>query len=529
MKKTLNINLNSFMFNIDEDAYNMLQIYLNKLEEHFSKLEEGREIVKDIEARVAEIFGTKINDNKQVINLDDVEEVILILGNVEDITGEPATNDQSEEKKSSEKGTSKKKSKKLYRDPDNKALGGVCSGLSEFSGVSITTIRIIFLVFLFIGQVSIIAYLILWIAVPEAKTTAQKLEMKGDKINVSNIEKTVKQEFEDLKKNFRGMKTNKFSDVISNIGKAILQVLTIFIKVFGKVLGVAFLIAGAVTIVSLTVGLLSVGETNLFFSNDFISMVWLPGILQYVTNTGTAWLLSISIMVVAVIPILVIIYWGVLLLFNIKSNKYLAIGTFSIWAIAIIMTAITALNIGASYKSIDQRTVKETILTDSTNVYNFELSPAYSDLKIMTENEIEGINDLHIFVNQYLLFEENNTIKSFPDIEFYTTEKENAEIQISYYARGANKAEAKENLKTVSYQYNTSDSITYLDPYFYVTSKKYRAQYIKVKIFIPEGSTANIGESLSPVIDIDDVSGRLEETELTNRDLLSTKNGFVVM
>lgn len=529
MKKTVNINLNSFMFNIDEDAYNMLQIYLNKLEEHFSKLEEGSEIVKDIEARIAELFGLKIDESKHVINLADVEEIVQILGNVEDITGESTTDEKTEEKQTSEKGTGTKKSKKLYRDPDNKVLGGVCSGLSEFTGIGITTIRIIFLVFLFIGQVSIIAYLILWIAVPEAKTTAQKLEMKGDKINVSNIEKTVKQEFEDLKKNFRGMKTNKFSDIMSNIGKALLQIITIFGKVFGKVLGVAFLIAGAITIVALTVGLLSVGETNMFFSNDFISMVWLPGILQYVTNSGTAWLMSISIMVIAIIPVLVIIYWGVLLLFNIKSNKYLAIGTFSIWVIAIIITAFSALNIGASFKSIDQKTVKETILTDSTKTYNFELSPAYRELEIMTEDQIENINDLHIFVNQYLLFEENNTIKSFPDIEFYTTEKEEAEIQIIYYARGANKTEAKENLKTVSYQYNSTDSITYLDPYFYVTSEKYRAQYIKVKIFIPEGSTANIGESLSPVIDIDDVSGRLEENELTNEDLLSTRNGFVVM
>jgi phage shock protein PspC (stress-responsive transcriptional regulator) len=178
MKKTISINLNSFIFNIDEDAYNMLNVYLGKLEEHFLKQEEGAEIVKDIESRIAEIFSMKIKDNKQVININDVEEVINILGNVEDITGDES--EQAEEEKSKET----KKSKKLYRDSETKILGGVCGGLAEFTGVSIVFWRIIFLVFLFVSQIGIIAYLILWIAVPEARTTAQKIEMKGGKITL---------------------------------------------------------------------------------------------------------------------------------------------------------------------------------------------------------------------------------------------------------------------------------------------------------------------------------------------------------
>lgn len=528
MKKTVNINLNSFIFNIDEDAYNMLQLYLSKLEEHFSKQEEGSEIVKDIEARIAEIFSEKIGENKQVINLADAEEVILILGNVADITGEDTTNSTNEEA-INEETSDKKRNRKLYRDPDNKTLGGVCSGLSEFTGISVTIIRIIFLVFLFIGQVSIIAYLILWIAVPEAKTTAQKIEMKGKKVNLSNIEKTVKQEFEDLKNNIKGMKTKKFSDAMSNIGKALIQIFSILWKIIGKVLGGSFLILGTIIIIALTIGLLSVSSSNMFFSNDFISMIWLPGILEFITNTNTSWLLSISILTVAIIPVLAIIYWGVLLLFNIKGNKYLGIGSFIIWIIAIILTTLTTLNIGASFRSIDQKTVKETIITDSTKTYNFELSPEFNNVDLLTKHEIDNINDLHIFVNQHILFEENKIIKSIPDIEFYTTDKANAEIQLIYYARGANKSEAKDNLKTVTYNYNITDSVTYLNPYFYIHSEKYRAQYIKVKIFIPEAGKLNIGSSLAPIIEIKDIIGTYEEKEIEKMELTSTNNGFIVL
>jgi phage shock protein PspC (stress-responsive transcriptional regulator) len=525
MKKTVNINLNSFMFNIDEDAYIMLNIYLSKLQEHFAKLEEGSEIVRDIEARLAEIFGMKINESKQVINLSDVEEVILILGNVQDITGENI----SEESNDAKKETEPKKRKKLYRDPDNKIIGGVCSGLSEYTGISITTWRIIFLIFLFVGQVSIIAYFILWIAVPEAKTTAQKLEMKGDKINLSNIEKTVKQEYEDLKKNFKNINSKKTSDIFTNIGNAIMSVLTITAKVFGKLLGFAFLIFGAFTIAALTIGLLSVGQDNLFFSNHFINMIWLPGLLEYVTNSGTAWLLSISMFIVFLIPVIVMIYWGVLLLFKVKGNKYLSIGTFAVWVLAIIITVLSSLNIGASFRSIDQKVTKEIIFSDTTKTYYFDLSPEFSDIDINPEVKIEGINELQIFINQHLIIPESNKLRSYPDVEFYTTKEDSAEMQLIYYARGANKAEAKENLKTVEYNYTINDSVTILDPYFYITSEKFRAQSLKIKVFIPENSKLVVDKSLLNIIDIEDIIGENEGEELTDKKLMSTRNGFVVL
>ncbi|MDD2385467.1 MAG: PspC domain-containing protein, partial [Bacteroidales bacterium] len=266
MKKTVNINLNSFMFNIDEDAYKMLSLYLSKLEEHFAKLEEGNEIVKDIEARIAEIFNMRINENKQIINIKDVEEVVLILGNVEDITGEDMSEQSSETKAEDKK---QKAKKKLYRDSENKQLAGICSGLSHYTGISTTTWRVLFLIFLFIGQISIIAYLILWIAVPEATTTAEKIEMKGDKVNLSNIEKTVKEEYDNLKKNFKNIDTKKASDTLNNIGKAFLNFLSITARVLGKIIGVAFLVGGALVIVALTIGLISVSKENIYFTNDF--------------------------------------------------------------------------------------------------------------------------------------------------------------------------------------------------------------------------------------------------------------------
>ncbi|MDD4149754.1 MAG: PspC domain-containing protein [Bacteroidales bacterium] len=525
MKKTVNINLNSFMFNIDEDAYNMLSLYLRKLEEHFAKLEEGNEIVKDIEARIAEIFNMKINDNKQVISITDVEEVVLILGNVEDITGEDMSEPTSETKSENKK---QKTKKKLYRDSENKQLAGVCSGLSYYTGISTTTWRILFLIFLFIGQISIIAYLILWIAVPEALTTAEKLEMKGDKVNLSNIEKTVKQEYEDLKKNFKNIDTKKANDTLNNIGKALLNFLSIIVRVLGKILGVAFLAGGALVLVALTIGFISVPKESIYFTNDLISMIWLPGLLEYVTNSGIAWLLSLSILVFSIIPVLAIIYWGLILLFNIKSNKYISIGTFIIWILSIIIIALTSLNIGASFRSVEHNNIHAYIPCDSTKNYYFDLSSEFSDNIIMNEDDIENMDDIHLYINQHLILSEEGKLKSLTEIDFRISTDTCAKVQFIYYVRGANRNEAKNNLKTIKYEYNISDSVVYFDPYFIIDSEKYRAQHLKIKVYIPEGHTFTIDKSLSKIIDIEDATEKYENEELTGKLLMATKSGFII-
>lgn len=526
MKKTVSINLNSFMFNIDEDAYSMLQIYLGKLESHFSQIEEGGEIVKDIEARISEIFSSKISESKQVINIRDVEEIIQILGNVDDITGD----DHSENSKNESKDQSKenKKTRKFYRDPDNRVLGGVCSGLAEYTGISTTTWRIIFLIFIFIGQISIIAYLILWIAVPDAKTTAQKLEMKGDKINLSNIEKSVKKEFEEVKKNFKNMDKKRFSNITINIGKAIMTTITFTAQVLGKVFGVVFILSGAAILTIVTIALFSVSKENMMYSNDFINMVWLPGLLEYITNAGTAWLLSICILIVFVIPVIAIISWGIGLLFEIRTNKYLSIGTFVLWIIAIVFSVALSLNIGASFRSIETKTQTEIIISDTTKTYNFMLCEGNKELNILSEEEINNFNDFNLFINSNFLTIKDGKIQNMPRIYFNQTKDSIATMEIKYYARGSNIIQAKENLKTINYTYISDTNKICFNPYFKINSKRWRAQDVKIYVNIPKGSQLYIDKSLAALISIEDIRGELCDIEMCDKEILVTDLGFAI-
>jgi phage shock protein PspC (stress-responsive transcriptional regulator) len=192
MKITVSINLGGYSFNIDEDAYSELKRYLKNLEIHFAGEESSSEILSDIETRMAELFRTKLTSYKQVINIEDVNQVISVLGKPEDISDNKGT---TAREKFASPGYHR-----MYRDPDHRVIGGVCAGIAAYWNIDLWIIRLIFLCFAMMG-VGFLIYLILYIVLPEAKTTAQKIEMKGEPVNIHNIKDSVKKEFDTVRKN----------------------------------------------------------------------------------------------------------------------------------------------------------------------------------------------------------------------------------------------------------------------------------------------------------------------------------------
>jgi phage shock protein PspC (stress-responsive transcriptional regulator) len=195
MKITVSINLGGYSFNIDEDAYAELKSYLRNLELHFAGEESSSEILSDIETRMAELFRTKLSSYKQVINIEDVRQVISVLGTPEDISDNegPSARD-----KFSSPGYHR-----MYRDPDHRIIGGVCSGMGAYWDIDPIIVRIIFVALILAGGIGALVYLILYIVLPEAKTTAQKIEMKGNPVNIHNIKDSVKREFDTVRKNMK--------------------------------------------------------------------------------------------------------------------------------------------------------------------------------------------------------------------------------------------------------------------------------------------------------------------------------------
>jgi phage shock protein PspC (stress-responsive transcriptional regulator) len=193
MKKTITVNLNGRVFTIDEDAYRLLDNYLNNLRIYFRKEEGASEIIADFEARIEELLSEKIRLGYQVITIEQVEEVIARVGKPTDF----ADREDAEEEKKTNFTEPAEVKRKFYRNIDDKMFGGVCSGIAACFNWDVLPVRIIFIILLFATQLIIVpVYLFVWLIVPAARTAEQKLQMRGKPITVENIGKAVAAEME---------------------------------------------------------------------------------------------------------------------------------------------------------------------------------------------------------------------------------------------------------------------------------------------------------------------------------------------
>jgi phage shock protein PspC (stress-responsive transcriptional regulator) len=193
MRLTVNINLAGYAFHVDEDAYLELKEYLRQLETGFSGQIGAAEIIADIEGRMAELFAQRLHKYKQVIAMQDLDEVMVILGSPAAISG---NGDVSS-------GLRPAAARRFYRDPDGRMIGGVCAGIAAYFAWNPLLIRILFALLILAGGFGLALYLVLWVVLPEAITTAQKLEMRGDPVTIANITRLVKSRFETVKKKMK--------------------------------------------------------------------------------------------------------------------------------------------------------------------------------------------------------------------------------------------------------------------------------------------------------------------------------------
>lgn len=218
MKKTLTINLGGTVFHIDEDAYHLLDNYLANLRVHFRREKSADEIVHDMELRISELFADRLKEGKQVITIEDVEEIIAQMGQPEELSDEETVGTEEPRQTTG---------RRLFRDPDDKVLGGVASGLAAYLGWDVTWVRVALLVLGFFVHGVILAYIIAWIIIPQARTAPEKLAMKGEAINVENIGRTVTDGFEKVNDYVRSERPRT---TLQKIGEGLVAVAGFLIK-----------------------------------------------------------------------------------------------------------------------------------------------------------------------------------------------------------------------------------------------------------------------------------------------------------
>jgi phage shock protein PspC (stress-responsive transcriptional regulator) len=275
MNKTISINISGLNFIIEEDAYYKLQNYLDEIKKHCGDNADVEEVISDIESGISEKLKSLITPYKEVITMKDIDSLIKIMGTTEDFEREVGWT----HKEDSSNPDSKNK-RKLYRDPDDVVIAGVASGLGAYFDIDPVIFRVIFFLLIFASGFGILAYIVLWIAMPEAKTANQKLEMRGEAPTVAAFEKLSKME-KKLKKNWKE-RWSKYSIVKKIISLPVLILSSVFDalkKVFSKIGPIFRFLFGLFLIVMSLLGLGVVGVGSLYLllqSNSAYSFAFVP-------------------------------------------------------------------------------------------------------------------------------------------------------------------------------------------------------------------------------------------------------------
>jgi phage shock protein PspC (stress-responsive transcriptional regulator) len=333
MKKVINITLGGLIFAIEQDAYDILAEYLSDIKSSLSNTDDDKEVVSDIETAIAEKFSARKRSEKTAVVISDVQEVIIEMGSPADF-GEQSTESTTENNAQYET------KKGLYRDTDDAIIAGVASGIARYFDVDPVIVRLAFAVSIFFSGIGILAYIILWLIVPAAKTTSEKYAMRGEKVTLKEITEQVKKNLKEI--NTTDLKEVKgiwkgIRSILVKLFEAIRFVVRILARILRYVVGIVFLVGGSLGIA----GLVSLYTIIILSDKAFFpSEVQIALSVLMESAIGTVAMLSSFVMMTIPLLVLVLTGAGVLAkrnLFTVVKATTLAV----IWIVAATL-AITA-------------------------------------------------------------------------------------------------------------------------------------------------------------------------------------------
>jgi phage shock protein PspC (stress-responsive transcriptional regulator)/uncharacterized membrane protein YphA (DoxX/SURF4 family) len=484
MNKTVNINLGGMFFHIDEDAYQKLTRYFDAIKRSLSNSSGQDEIIKDIEMRVSELLNEKQKSDKHVVGLKDVDEVIAVMGQPEDYIIEDENTTQQ-----SYNYNSPRKSRKLYRDTENGMIGGVLAGLGHYFGIDKVWLRIFLLLMVFVFGSGVLAYIILWIVMPEAKTTAEKLEMHGEPVNISNIEKKVREEFENVSDKFKNVDYDKYGNQIktgaNKIGSTFGDFIMTVFKVFAKFLGIILIIIGLSTLIALFIGVFTLG------SNAVIDLPWQSFIEAGNYTEYPIWSFGLLMFFAIGIPFFFLTLLGFKLLApNMKSIGNIAKYTLlALWLIAIALAISIGIRQASAFSNDGRIVKKENILLQATDTLQIKFK--HNDYYAKNINDRNDFKITQDSTNANIIY--SNQVR----FRIESTDEKTAYIQIEKEAKGKSLSEAKQRAEQINYHYKIVGTQLILDNYLTTDVKnKFRDQEIEITLFLPEGTLFKVDSSV---------------------------------
>jgi phage shock protein PspC (stress-responsive transcriptional regulator) len=506
MNKTVTVNIGGIVFHIDENAYEMFRKYLDSIRSHFTSSEGRDEIMQDIESRVAEMFQERIKDSKQVITIEDVEEVTTIMGKPEQFTDEESRS--SETTVPAQPGLKRR----LFRDPDDKLLGGVCSGVSAYFDLDPVWIRLAFAIAFFAWGTGFILYILLWIIIPEAKTAADKLQMKGEPVNVSNIERNVREEISSVKQRVaEGGK--QAGTVVSRLFEAIGELVRFLFRFIGKLIVGFVVIIGLIVAVAFLMGLFGI------FGAPWVS--YPPFMGDIFSTKGTFIWAYVGTFLAIGLPFIMLVYAGIRYLLNIKTtNKMINMSALGLWITGVIICLFVGM--GTARQFSNKESVKQQIALQQ---------PTHGILYLSVKNNEpdESKYDNDIDFDDEFTFSINDRKVKLSDVKLDIVKSNTDQFELTriMYARGRSRQEAAINAQHVNYAFTQNDSSLVFDRTFQlIPGEKFRAQRMQLVLKVPVGKKVYLSENMKRIIfDIDNI-GEIWDHDMVNRTWEMTEQGL---
>jgi len=474
MDKTININIAGTLFQIDDEAFRILRDYLQAINNRFRNVQGGHETVEDIESRIAEIFQSQ-RGLAGVITKENVEAMISIIGKPEDF-------DQNEPEQEQKVYTAQRK--RMYRNPDDKIIGGVCSGLGAYLETDPVLFRILFVLFTAFFGVGFFIYIVLWIALPEANTDVRKREMFGNAYHSAiSMTKQTDGPYNSTSEQYSASynNTSKIGNAFNEVFRAIGRVCYIIFRIFMIIIGVLLVMTGFLAI--LTLLMIFVFKLPWAFTTDAFdsTLVYLPDFLNYIVNPSVApWIIALTLMAI-ILPLLAFIYWGVKMIFWFKAKDgIVSLAGFVLWVMVIAALTIILFNEGISF-SETARTASQTVYPNPPDTLYVLTDKKVADLKFDKKFSVPD-DDYTVF-----LVDSTRNMYISPDLQLRITDKDNAKVEIRKRSSGRTREDAIRKSESLVYNYRMSHDTLYLDEYFTIPEgNKWTADNLRINLFVPE-------------------------------------------
>jgi phage shock protein PspC (stress-responsive transcriptional regulator) len=480
MDKTININIAGILFQIDEEAYKILRDYLQAINNRFRHVPGGVETVEDIESRIAEIFGSQ-KGTAGTISVNNVQAMISIIGNPEDFDindVDPHTYGHTSQRK------------RMYRNPDDTVISGVCGGIGAYLNTDPVLFRILFVIFTVTFGVGFFLYLALWIALPPANSDSRKREMYGNSYESvisykSNTDGSFTPNTPSYNKGYYN--TSRIGNAFNEIFRALGRVFYIALRILLIIFGVAFVLIGALLILSFVMLLVFKYPASISNSNFDMNLIYLSDFMKFVVNPVLVpWIIALALAIL-IIPMIALIYWGVKMIFWFRAKDgILSLVGLVLWVMLIAILAVIMFNEGISFAETARASTQKNFSQTPDTLY-IKAGNRSSSLKFEKELNFrdEGYN---IMIN-----DERKELYICPYLKVYNSENDAARVELRKRSSGRNAVDAMKKTEDLIYNYTLNGDTLILDEYFTIPSgRKWAADNIGINIYLPTGAVLKL-------------------------------------